>query len=98
VVIRITRCFLSFVRSCYLSSEAVQGPALPLEGVHDVECCHCLAAGVLGVGDCITDDILQEHLEHPTGFLVDQARDALHTPTAGQSADCRLGDALDVVS
>jgi hypothetical protein len=97
VVIRITRCFLGFVRRCCLSSEAVQGPALPLEGVNDVESRYGLAAGVLGVGDCITDDVLQEHLEHPPGLLVDQARDALDPSTASQSADSGLGDALDVV-
>jgi hypothetical protein len=89
--------FGGFVRSDCLSSEAVQGPALPLEGVNDVESRHGLAAGVLGVGDCITDDILQEHLENPPGLLVDQARDALDPSTASQSADSGLGDALDVV-
>jgi hypothetical protein len=100
VVIRITRCFFwDFLwEARCLSSEAVQSPALPLEGVDDVECCHGLAAGVLGVGDCITDDVLQEHLEHPPGLLVDQARDALDTSTTCQPSDGGLGDALDVVS
>ena len=35
---------------------------LALEGVDDVERGHGLALGVLGVGDGITDDVLQEHL------------------------------------
>ena len=39
----------------------------------------------------------QAHLEDTTGLLVDEARDALDPPTAGQPADGRLGDALDVV-
>jgi hypothetical protein len=81
-----------------LSTETVQGPALPLESVDHVESSHGLAAGVLGVGDCITDDILQEHLQHPTSLLVDEARNTLDSSTASQSADSRLGDALDVVS
>ena len=97
VVIRITRRFFgSFVKTD-LSSKAVQGASLPLEGVHHVECGHGLAAGMLGVGDCITDDILQEHLEHTAGLLVDEARDALDTSPPGQPADGGLGDALDVV-
>jgi len=41
---------------------------------------------------------LQEDLEDTTGLLVDQARDTLDTATAGQSADGRLGDTLDVVT
>ena len=81
-----------------LSSEAVQGASLPLEGVHHVEGGDGLAAGVLGVGDSVTDDVLQEHLEHPAGLLVDQAGDALDAAPAGQPADGGLGDALDVVS
>jgi hypothetical protein len=81
-----------------LSTESVQGSPLPLESVDHVEGGDGLAAGVLGVGDCITDDILQKHLEHPTGLLIDQARDTLDSSTASQSADGRLGDALDVVS
>ncbi len=73
VVIRITRCFWGALVDESLSTEAVQGPALPLEGVHHVEGRHSLAAGVLGVGDSITDDVLQEDLENSTGLLVDEA-------------------------
>ena len=32
------------------------------------------------------------------GLLVDEAGDALHTTTAGEAADGRLGDALHVVA
>ncbi|PZQ94044.1 MAG: hypothetical protein DI539_31335 [Flavobacterium psychrophilum] len=53
---------------------------------------------MLAVGDGITDDVLQEHLQDTTGLLVDQARDTLDATTTGQTADSRLGDALDVVT
>ena len=46
-----------------LAAEAVQGPALPLQGIHHVKGCDSLAPGVLCVGDCIPDDVLQEHLQ-----------------------------------
>ena len=81
-----------------LAAEAVQGAALALEGVHDVEGRDGLPAGVLGVGDGVTDDVLEEHLQDTTGLLIDEARDALDTTTARQSADGGLGDALEVVS
>merc|ERR1719180_408161 len=80
-----------------LSAKAVQGPALPLKGVHYVHGSHGLPLGMLSVGDSITDDILQEHLEHTPGLLIDEATDPLHTPPPCKTADCRLGDALDVV-
>ena len=53
---------------------------------------------MLGVGDSVTDDVLQEHLEDTAGLLVDEARDPLHTTTASQTADGGLRDALDVVT
>ena len=81
-----------------LSAEAVEGLALALEGVDHVHGGDGLAASVLGVGDRITDDVLEEDLEDTAGLLVDEARDALHTATASQTADGGLGDALDVVA
>ena len=81
-----------------LSAEAVEGLALALEGVDDVHGGDGLAAGVLGVGDGITDDVLEEDLEDTAGLLVDEAGDALDTATAGETADGGLGDALDVVA
>ena len=81
-----------------LTSESVQGPALPLEGVDDVHGCDGLPLGVLGVGDGVTDDVLKEHLQHTSGLLVDEARDSLHTTTTSQTADGRLGDTLDVIT
>ena len=55
------RCGLIEQLAC-LAAEAVQGPALPLQGIHHIKGGDSLAPGVLGVGHCIPDDILQEHL------------------------------------
>ena len=81
-----------------LSAEAVEGLALALEGVDDVHGRDGLAAGVLGVGDGVTDDVLEEDLEDAAGLLVDEAGDALDAATTGEAADGGLGDALDVVA
>ena len=54
-------------------AKAVQGAALTLEGVADVHGRDGLAASVLGVGDGVADDRLQEGLEDRAGLLVDQA-------------------------
>eukprot|EP00966_Prymnesium_polylepis_P243021 5620259-Prymnesium_polylepis.1 len=57
----------------HLTAEAVQRAALALEGVHDVHGRDGLAARVLRVSDRITDHVLEEHLEHTAGLLVDKA-------------------------
>jgi hypothetical protein len=54
-----------------LTTKTVQGPALALEGVDDVEGGDGLALGVLSVGDGVTDDTLEEGLEDTTGLVVD---------------------------
>ena len=80
-----------------LTTESVKGLALPLKGVDNIHGSDGLPAGVLGVGDGVTDDVLKENLEDTAGLLVDQARDALDSTPARQAADGGLGDALDVV-
>ena len=80
-----------------LTSEAVQGTPLPLQGIYHVHGGHCLPLGVLRVGDGVTDHILKEHLQNATSLLVDQPRDTLHASTTRKTTDGRLGDALDVV-
>ena len=85
-------------RKARLTSESVEGLALPLEGVDNIHGGDGLPASVLGVGDGITDDVLKEDLEDSAGLLVDEAADALDSTPAGKTADGRLGDALDVVA
>jgi hypothetical protein len=81
-----------------LSAEAVQSAALSLEGMDHIKSSDGLSASVLGVGDGVTDDVLQEHLQHTTSLLVDQAGDALDTASARQTTNGGLRDALDVVT
>ncbi len=80
------------------ASETVEGSALSLEGVDDVEGGDGLPLGVLGVCDCIPDDVFQENLENSTGFFVDQSRDTFHTASSSQSSDSGFGDTLDVIT
>jgi len=81
-----------------LTSETIEGAALALEGVDDVESSDGLTTSVLGVGDSVTDDVLKEDLEDTTGLLVDETRDTLDTTTTSETANSGLGDALDVVA
>jgi len=81
-----------------LTAEAVKSAALTLEGVDDVEGSDGLALGVLGVGDSVADDTLEEGLEDTAGLLVDHGGDTLDTTTARETADGGLGDTLDVVA
>ena len=81
-----------------LAAETVQGAALALERVDDIHGGDGLSASVLGVGDRITDDVLQEHLQDSTSFFVDQSRDTLDTTTTSQTADGGLGNTLDVIA
>ena len=81
-----------------LTSETVEGAALPLEGVDDVHGGDGLPLGVLSVGHSVADHVLQEDLEDGAGLLVDEARDTLDSSTAGETANGGLGDALDVVA
>jgi len=54
-----------------LTTESVKSPALTLKSVDNVERSDSLALGVLGVGDSIADDALEEGLENSTGLFVD---------------------------
>ena len=81
-----------------LGAEAVQGLAVALERVHDVEGRDGLAAGVLRVRHGILDNVLEERLQDTAGLLVHETGDALDAATAGQTADSGLRDALDVVA
>ena len=81
-----------------LTAETVEGLALTLERIDDIHGGDSLTASMLGVGDGITDDVLEEDLEHTAGLLVDETRDTLDTATTSETADGGLGDALDVVA
>ena len=80
------------------TSESVKRTSLALECVDHVHGSDCLPLGMFSVGDSVPDDVLQKHLQHTPGLLVDQARNPLHTTTTGEAPDGRLGDPLDVVT
>jgi hypothetical protein len=81
-----------------LTAESVQSATLALERVDDVHGGDGLALGVLRVRDRVADDVLEEDLEDAARLLVDQAGDALHSASTGQTTDGGLCDALDVVT
>jgi len=81
-----------------LDAESVEAAAGTLESVDDIEGSDGLALGVFGVSDRVTDNVLEEDLEHATRFLVDQPRDTLDTAASRQTTDSRLRDTLDVIS
>ena len=53
---------------------------------------------MLGVGDGVANDVLEEDLENATSLLIDETRDTLHTTTTCETTDSWLGDTLDVVT
>jgi hypothetical protein len=52
----------------------------------------CLPFGVLGVGDGVTDDVLEENLEDTASLLVDETGNTLYTTTTSETADSGFGD------
>ena len=54
--------------------------------------------GVLCVGDRVPKNILQKHLQHASGLLVNEAGNAFDSPTPSKAPNGGLGDALDVIS
>ena len=51
-----------------LTTESVQGASLSLEGVDYIHSGDSLPLGMLGIGDSITDNVLQENLEDTTSL------------------------------
>ena len=85
-------------KKLHLTTETVEGTALTFQGVDHIHSSDSLSAGVLGVGDGVTDDGFKEDLEDTTGFFVDESGDAFDTTTSRKTADGGFGNALDVVS
>jgi len=81
----------------FLTTETVEGPALPLEGVDNVHGGDGLAASVLGVGDSVADHVLKKDLENTTGFFVDKTTDTFNATTSRETANRGLGDSLNVI-
>ena len=81
-----------------LTTESVQSTSLSLQSIDDVHGCNGLSLSVFCVGNSISNNILEEHLENSTSLFVDEARDTLDTTTASKTTDGWFGDTLDVVT
>jgi hypothetical protein len=81
-----------------LATESIEGSALSLQSIDNIHGSDSLPLGVLSVGDSVTNNILQEHLENSSGLLINEARDTLDSSSASKTTNGRLGDALDVVT
>ena len=57
-----TICLFVKKTMSFLTAESVEGTALTLQSVDDIHGGDGLSLGVLGVGDSITDHVLQEDL------------------------------------
>ena len=68
---------------------------MSLESVDDVESSNSLSLGVLGVGDGVPDDVLEERSEDDSGLVVDERTDSLDSSSSGESSDGWLGDTED---
>ncbi len=84
--------------SVCLTTETVESAALSLQSIHDIQSSDSLASSMLGVGDSVLNNRLQERLENSSCFLIDEGRDSLDTASTSQSSNGWLSDSLDVVS
>ncbi|KAL7462445.1 hypothetical protein ACHAXS_002827 [Conticribra weissflogii] len=82
----------------FLSTESVESLSLTLERIHDVHGSDRFTTGVFSVGDRIPNNILEENFQDTTSLFVNETRNTLHTATSGKTADCGLGDALNIVA
>ena len=80
------------------TTEAIEGPALPLQGIHNIHSSHGLPPSMLSIGHSITDNVLKENLQDATGLFVDQAGNTFDTATTSKAPNGRLGDTLDVIT
>ncbi len=70
---------------------------MSLEGIDDIESGDSLSLGVLGVGNGVLDNVLEEASEDNSGLVIDEGADSLDTTSSGESSDSWLGDAHDGV-
>lgn len=63
-------CVEKLTSAAHLTAETVQGTALALESVDDVHGGDGLALGVFGVGDSVSDHILQEDFQNTARLFV----------------------------
>ena len=81
-----------------LTTESVEGSALSLQSIDDIHSGDGLPLGMFCIGDSITDDLFQEHLQDTSGFFVDETADSFYTTPASQTTNSGLSDTLDVIT
>ena len=80
------------------AAKAIECSSLSFQGINNIHSSHGLPASVLSVGHGISDDILQEDLEHTSGLFIDETADSLNATPASEPAYGRLGNTLDVIA
>ena len=70
---------------------------MSLEGIDDIEGGDGLSLGVLGVGNGVLDNVLEEASEDNSGLVIDEGADSLDSTSSGESSDGWLGDTEDGV-
>jgi hypothetical protein len=68
---------------------------LSLESIDNIESSDGLSVGVFSVGDCVSDNSLEEESEDFSGVLVDEEGDSLDTSSSSESSDGWLGDTIE---
>lgn len=81
-----------------LTTEPIKRPTLPLQRINDIQRSNRLPLRMFSISNRIANNTLQESLQYTTGFLVDHGRDTFDTAATGETTDCGLGYALDVVA
>lgn len=81
-----------------LTAKSIKSPSLPLESINHIHGGDRLPSRMFSVGHSIANHILKEDLKNPSGFLIDQPTDPLHTTSSRKPANGRLGDTLNVIS
>ena len=87
----------SIIRVLNLTPKTIECPALPFQGINNIHGSDSLPSCVLSVSHGITNNVLQENLQHSSSFFIDQATDSLNSSSTSQTANCGLCDTLDVI-
>jgi hypothetical protein len=81
-----------------LTTETIEGTALSLECVDNIEGSNSLALCVLSVCDSIADNTFEEGLENTSGLLVDHWEDGLDRVNTNQTEELTGWNTLDTTT
>ena len=87
--------FMKNRRVSISTSETIKSSALSLKSIYNVHSGDCLSSGVLGVCNCISDNLFKEGSEDSSGVVVDEAGDSFNTTSSAESSDCWFSDTID---